>query len=190
MAYADPPYPGMSHLYKDHPDYRGEVDHEALVRQLLTDFPDGWALHTASTTLQHVLSVCPPIVRVGAWVKPFASFKPGVNPGYAWEPVIFYGGRQPRARDEETVRDWCAVSITLRRELTGAKPEGVCFWIFSFLGLQPGDTLVDLFRGTGAVHAAWEKWQRQLFSVPGVTTQSAPPSVVNHVCSGGSPAQR
>lgn len=23
IAYADPPYPGMAHLYKDHPDYGG-----------------------------------------------------------------------------------------------------------------------------------------------------------------------
>ena len=27
IGYADPPYPGQAHLYKDHPDYGGEVDH-------------------------------------------------------------------------------------------------------------------------------------------------------------------
>ena len=25
IAYADPPYPGCAHLYRDHPDYDGEV---------------------------------------------------------------------------------------------------------------------------------------------------------------------
>jgi len=24
VAYADPPYPGCAHLYRDHPDYAGE----------------------------------------------------------------------------------------------------------------------------------------------------------------------
>ena len=27
LAYADPPYPGNAWLYRDHPDYGGEVDH-------------------------------------------------------------------------------------------------------------------------------------------------------------------
>ena len=26
LAYADPPYPGSAWLYRDHPDYGGEVD--------------------------------------------------------------------------------------------------------------------------------------------------------------------
>lgn len=30
IAYADPPYPGQSKLYRNHPDYAGEVDHAAL----------------------------------------------------------------------------------------------------------------------------------------------------------------
>ncbi len=165
VAYADPPYPGMAHYYKDHPDYAGEVDHAALVDRLVAEFPDGWALSTASTTFRQVLLICPSDVRVGAWVKPFASFKPGVNPAYAWEPVIFRGGRQHRSRDEQTVRDWCSSPITLQRGLTGAKPEAVCFWIFAFLGLGLNDELVDLFPGTGAVSVAWRRWQQQLWAV-------------------------
>jgi hypothetical protein len=34
LAYADPPYIGCAHLYKDHADYGGEVDHVALVARL------------------------------------------------------------------------------------------------------------------------------------------------------------
>lgn len=166
VAYADPPYPGQAAKhYADHPAYGGEVDHTGLVRRLMTEFPDGWALSTASTTLRQVLLDCPSSVRIGAWVKPFASFKPNVNPAYAWEPVIFSGGRQPRSRTEATVRDWCSTPITLQRGLTGAKPEAVCFWVFAFLGLQPGDELVDLFPGTGAVTRAWQRWQHQLWDV-------------------------
>jgi hypothetical protein len=162
VAYADPPYPGHADLYKRHPDYAGEVDHAELIARLCAEYPDGWALSTASTTLQQVLALCPADVRIGAWVKPFGVFKPAVNPAYVWEPVIFRGGRRRTDRSEETVRDWCSVPITLQRGLVGAKPEGVCFWVFSMLGLQPGDELVDLFPGTGAVSRAWERWQHQL----------------------------
>jgi hypothetical protein len=34
LAYADPPYPGRAHLYADHPDYAGEVDHRELISRL------------------------------------------------------------------------------------------------------------------------------------------------------------
>ena len=47
LAYADPPYPGRAHLYKDHPDYAGEVDHERLVNDLVANY-DGWALSTSA----------------------------------------------------------------------------------------------------------------------------------------------
>lgn len=152
MCYADPPYPGMAHFYKC-----PEVDHRALIADLCEQFPDGWALSTASTTLQQVLSLCPTDVRIAAWTKPFASFKPGVNPAYCWEPVIFRGGRK-RSRGEATVRDFCAVSITLRRGFVGAKPEAFCWWVFDLLGLEPDDQFVDLFVGSGAVTRAWETY--------------------------------
>jgi hypothetical protein len=158
FAYADPPYPGQSRLYRDHPDYAGEVDHAALVRRLCADYPDGWALSTASTTLRQVLALCPEDVRVMAWVKPFAVFKPNVNPAYAWEPLIVRGGRK-RSRKEPTVRDWHAANITLRRGLVGAKPESFCFWVFEVLGARAGDELHDLFPGSGAVGRAWERFQ-------------------------------
>lgn len=154
FAYADPPYPGMSHFYRSHPDYAGEVDHGALFRRLVADYPDGWALSTASTTLQQVLAVCPVRVRIAAWVKPFASFKPGVNPGYCWEPVIFWGGRKRTDRTELTVRDYLAASITLKKGMTGAKPPEFCrWWVCDLLGYREGDQLDDLFPGTGIMGA-------------------------------------
>lgn len=159
FAYADPPYPGQARKhYAKEDSYAGEVDHAQLLMRL-QDF-DAWALSTSSSALSLVLPLCPPFTRIGAWVKPFAVFKANVNPAYAWEPVLFCGGRK-RPRTAETVRDWCAVNITLRRGLAGAKPEGFCFWVFSLLGAQRGDELVDLFPGTGAVTRAWESYQRQ-----------------------------
>lgn len=158
IAYADPPYPGESYFYKDHPDYAGEVDHVELIARLSAEYPDGWALSTKAPALRDLLPLCPPRARVMAWVKPFASFKPGVNPGYCWEPVIVHGGRK-RGRNEKTVRDWVACNITIGKGLAGVKPYEVCAWLFEVLGMGPEDELVDLFPGSGAVSEAWETWK-------------------------------
>lgn len=96
------------------------------------------------------------MTRVAAWVKPFCSWKKGVNPAYCWEPVIWRGGRRHSARpDGYKVRDYVSASATTREGLPGAKPEAFCLWVFALLGLTPEDTLTDLFPGTGAVARAW-----------------------------------
>ena len=157
IAYADPPYIGQAKLYKDHPDYAGEIDHSALIERLNANY-DAWALSLSSPSLQQILALCPSDVRVRAWIKPFASFKPGVGAAYAWEPVMVRGGR-PRSREQPTVRDWISESITLKRGLTGAKPLNFCFWLFEVLNMQPDDEFHDLFPGTGIVSQAWEVWR-------------------------------
>ncbi len=155
VAYADPPYIGCANKYPE----KQEVDHRELVRHL--EEYDGWALSASSPSLKVILPMCPDNVRVGAWVKPFCSFKPNVNPAYAWEPVLFKPAR-PRYRTEDTVRDWVSANITLRKGLTGAKPEKFCFWLFDILGMHSNDEFVDLYPGTRAVTKAWEKWKSQL----------------------------
>lgn len=153
FAYADPPYVGQARkLYKE-----VEVDHLSLIRKLRKDYPDGWALSCSSPSLRLLLPLCPETVRVMAWVKPFAIFKPNVNPAYAWEPVIVHGGRK-RTRSEPTVRDWVSQNITLRRGLVGAKPEPFFHWLFSIFGARPGDVIDDLFPGTGGLAVAWKKF--------------------------------
>lgn len=163
IGYADPPYLGCCNLY-DH--FHGDdgrcwddvATHRNLVQRLIDEFPDGWALSLHSPSLRAILPLCPEDSRVAAWVKPFASFKPGVNPAYAWEPVIWRGGRTGRSRDEVTVRDWTAQNITLKRGLAGAKPEGFCLWLFDLLGVRPEDEFVDLFPGSGAVSRVWQEY--------------------------------
>ncbi len=151
-AYADPPYVGQAKkLYSTE-----EVDHAALIARLEEGY-DAWALSCSSPSLPVLLPMCPSGVRIAAWVKPFCIFKPNVNPAYAWEPVLFKVGRK-RTRDQLTERDWVSVNITLRKGLTGAKPEAFCFWLFRLLNLQSGDTLDDLFPGTGIVTDCWMKW--------------------------------
>lgn len=148
-AYADPPYPGCAHLYPENT----EVDHVALVARLVGEYPDGWALSTSSVALRSVIALCPEDVRVAAWVKPFAVFRPNVNPAYAWEPILWRGGRTRRGRKEATVVDWVAASITLRRGVVGAKPDPFWRWLLDLLGWQAGDEIHDLYPGTGRLAA-------------------------------------
>jgi hypothetical protein len=163
VAYADPPYIGMARRHYGDEALCAEVDHGDLIRQLVTF--DAWALSLSSPTLKQILALCPDGVRVGAWVKPFASFKPNVNPAYAWEPVIFSGGRK-RGRNVPTVRDWCSVPITIKRGLAGVKPDEFSWWIFDLLGMEPEDEFFDLFPGSGAVSAAWDAYRRALHAFP------------------------
>lgn len=160
FGYADPPYVGYAKYYKKHPDYDGEVDHQELIARMMIDYPDGWILHCYSNSLKQLLSYCPEGVRVMAWVKPFASFKPGVNPAYAWEPVIVWGGRK-RGRDKRTVRDWFSCNITMKKGLVGAKPPEVIKWLYEVLGAEPEDRIDDLFPGTGIVGRTIADLQRQ-----------------------------
>ena len=175
FAYADPPYPGHTKrgLYKADPRC-AEVDHTALVAEL--EQYDAWALSTGSNNLQEVLPLCPPGVRVMAWVKPFCSFKPNVNPAYAWEPIIVRGGRK-RERLEPTVRDWVSANILLKKGCAGAKPDQFIEWLIAVWNAKAGDTLDDLFPGSGAVRACWDR----IFFVPApeLTTGAACPRVDN-----------
>jgi len=168
IGYADPPYVGCADLYKYHPDYGGEVDMAELITRLERDF-DGWVLHASATPAS--MAVLAPLVkqipgaRWMSWVKGFAAFKRNVSVAYAWEPVIVKPARKPVVSKRLVMRDWIQESITLKRGLTGAKPEKVCHWAFEMVGARPEDELVDLFPGTGAVMRAWKTW-RGLFSLP------------------------
>lgn len=155
LAYADPPYPGRAHLYEDHPDYAGEVDHVALIERL-REF-DGWALSTNAESLHWILPLCPPEHRILAWVKNTVTV--------AWEPVIIVSARRP----DGGLRDWIhseADSYQWRPKpdsyVIGQKPERFCVWLFEWLGASPDDTLDDLFPGSGQVGRVWERWRSQL----------------------------
>lgn len=166
IAYADPPYLGCCGLYQHEHGVSGQcwddvATHERLIDDLCNFYPDGWALSLSAPSLRALLPLCPEDVRVSAWVKPFAVFKPNVNPGYAWEPVIWRGGRKKRGRAEPTVRDWVSCEITLKKGLTGAKPEPFVWWLFDLMGLQANDEVTDIYPGTGVLARVWERYRRQ-----------------------------
>ena len=163
-AYADPPYLGCGKYYAGlHPsamDWNKPERHRELIGQLCDGY-DCWAMSLSSPSLKTILPMCPDDVRVMAWVKPFAVFKPNVGVAYAWEPVIVrLAASRKRTREQPTVRDWVSEVITLKRGLTGAKPSAFCWWLFDVLNLLPCDTLTDLFPGTGIVSKEWERFKR------------------------------
>ena len=167
-GYADPPYPSCAHMYRDHPDYNGEVDHARLIVRLQSEF-DGWVLHThvpGLRMLERERLLPEDDIRICQWVKPFAAFKRNVPVAYAYEPVIVKACRKPVVSKRLVMRDFVECPITMRKGLTGVKPEKVCHWAFEIVGARPEDDLVDMFPGTGAVSKAWKSWQG-LFTLPG-----------------------
>ena len=168
LAYADPPYMGCCSLY-DHKHY-GEgcwddpATHATLILRLVSDFPDGWALSASSVSLRTILPLCPGDARVAAWVKSFCAFKRGVRPCYAWEPVIFWRGRNPgsgfphpppvKGGTQTTPKDFLTAPITLKKGLTGAKPVAFNDRVLNLLGALPGDSVCDMFPGTGSMGRA------------------------------------
>lgn len=147
FAYADPPFPGTSSkYYRDHPDFKGEVNHEELIVSLLQGRHLGWALSTSPRDLRDLLPLCPKGSRVYPWVKP-GSYN-------SWEALIVAGGRKRRPGTKDWLRAHPARGWG---DLMGRKPIAFCAWLFDCLGMVPGDELVDLFPGTGMVTRAWRE---------------------------------
>jgi hypothetical protein len=150
LCYSDPPYIGQAKRHYSH-DPSGipaeEVDYPELIEKLR--LYDGWALSASSPSL-HILIPMVPEARVAAWVKPWCSWKPTHRVQYAWEPVLFVPTRPKGSKQVPSVRDFVSANITMRRGTHGAKPDGFCDWILNILGYQPGDTVDDLFPGSGA----------------------------------------
>lgn len=159
FAYADPPYIGQAKRHYSHDPLCAEVDHAELIQRLCREFPDGWALSASAPSLGLILTLCPPGYRIAVWCKSFCAFKRNVRPAYAWEPVIFFGGRNPmnghralipeKNGKQTTPKDFIVEPITLQKGLVGAKPAKVCAWILDLLNVEAGDEMHDLYPGTG-----------------------------------------
>jgi hypothetical protein len=161
LAYADPPYPGLAHYYTGHPDYAGEVDHAELIHRL-TGY-DGWALSTSAEALPAVLGWCPPGVKVAAWhrgERPVRSYQP-LN---AWEPIIYVPARPidpttwAGGRRVDSLVHGVAPMTTIPTRVIGTKPPAFARWMFTLIGAQTGDTLDDLYPGSGAITKAWHTY--------------------------------
>jgi len=161
LAYADPPYFKQARKhYKNLHEEAGKWDkieaHIELIQQLEATY-DGWAMSATSTSLNLLLPDCPQGTRIGAWVKPFAAWKPTHRIQYTWEPVLFKSARPKGGKQIKSVRDHLSANITLRKGLPGAKPDAFCDWILQILGYEIGDAFDDLFPGTGSMQQAIER---------------------------------
>lgn len=176
IAYADPPYPGKASIYRDHPDFAGEVDHAELLSRLATY--DGWALSTSAAAVPAIAALCVArdlAPRLAIWVRPP---RPHATARIltAFEAVLFrparrvvddVGLRVSPAGDERVARipplrvDDVLLGVaprsrpTLPTAVVGMKPPAFCEWVFRLLGALPGDTLDDLYPGSGIVGRSW-----------------------------------
>lgn len=151
--FCDPPYVGLSKRYYGKEDsYAGEVDHADLIRRVKERNPDGWALSASVRSLRYLLPLVPEEHRVCSWVKPIGAWTGTRGIHNCWEPLIVVGGRQ----EKPGKRDWlCAQPARLGgSDLIGRKPIAFTVWMLEMLGAAPGDSLVDLFPGSGNVAAA------------------------------------
>ena len=161
-AYADPPYPGCAKRHYG-PNAQ-EIDHRKLIDGLEDNF-DCWTLSTASTTLRDILPLCPPEIRICAWVKPFAATPPNIMPFYAWEPIILKPAER-KGKHKYFVRDWVMASPPIYHKKTksnchGQKPQEFCKWLFEIMELTPEDELTDMFPGSGVVTKCWNVFKSQ-----------------------------
>lgn len=162
FAYADPPYPGKSGLYRDQSSYAGEVDHVELIERLERDYPDGYALSTGAYALRDLLPLLPPYpaTRICPWVKPHNPARATRGIHNCWEPLLVVRGRQePPGR-----RDWLKAHAARHGgDLIGRKPLAFAAFLFEMLGADPAtDTLEDLYPGTGIIGQAWTNLQREV----------------------------
>lgn len=164
FSYADPPYVGLSRkYYGDESTFAGEVDHPALIRRLEQQRTDGalagWALSCSVKSLRFLLPLCPDETRTCAWVKPHGAAPATRGPHNCWEALLVVPGR----RRQPGVPDYLsAYPARGGGELMGRKPVAFCAWLFDLLGMLPGDSLDDLFPGTGVVGDAWREAGREV----------------------------
>ena len=177
LAIADPPYPPSSagvprasrwygnlahtlgpgsHAADYHPrarEWDEPTRHRELLEQIHADY-DGWAIATAADSIE-VYGPRPAGARVMVWVKPNAM--PGPARIHSkWEAVIVLPpiGRRSSRNGLGCVPD---VLIAGKQNIgfAGAKPPEWTRWVLDAMSYDPGtDTVVDLFRGSGAVSAA------------------------------------
>lgn len=158
FAYADPPYHRMGkRMYGELHDEAAKWDdpqaHIDLVERLCDEYPDGWAMSCNPADLRWLLPQTPDDVRVAAWTKTFHQITP-TSVQFAWEPVLWRGGRKLPKRTP-MVRDWLQAARANMKGVPGAKPYAFNVWVLELLGYDGSiDAIDDLFPGSGGMAIA------------------------------------
>lgn len=157
ITVADPPYPGRAELYRGHPDYAGEVDHDALVS--LLEPADGWALATAADCIPLVIEALTRrrmAFRIAAWVRGPRP-QPRARALSAWEPVFFRSARPLPSHSPPSDALWWTPHARAGDPdwIIGSKPGAWWDWVFALTGARAGDTFTDLYPGSGGGSRAW-----------------------------------
>ena len=115
---------------------------------------------------QAILRPRPPRARVCVWVKGRqASLAHSAHS--SWEPVIIVGGRSQVVTARDKLSDtliWGGRQHSHPGALIGMKPAAFCEWVFRLLGATHGDSLDDIFPGSGAVSRAWNLYTSSKYS--------------------------
>lgn len=187
LAIADPPYPPFigtggrknraSRWYgtgqrgvADRPaDVHPEADewddparHRRLLEELM-DTSDGWAIATSPDGIA-AYGPLPSACRLMAWVRPNAQ--PGAHRLRSlWEPVILYPpeGRRSNRGGVGSIPDVLTAPVP-RGRFRGAKPAEWTHWVLAAMTYRPGDSVIDMFPGSGAVTRAIETYPHGLES--------------------------
>lgn len=135
-------------FHPDAGDWDDPARHRALLEQLVDEY-DGWAIATTPDGIQHY-GPLPVPARIMVWHKP-RSMPTGRRIASTWEPVIVLPPRDRRARTGSGYVPDLLSCAPPGAGFAGAKPGQWTRWVLDALGYVDGDTVDDLFPGSGAV---------------------------------------
>lgn len=179
LAIADPPYLGRGQRWygggrgggpgergpDNHPDavdWDQEETHTQLVRSLVDNY-DGWAIAASADSLHVYLAAAPAGIRVMVWHKRNA-IPSGFRVMNTWEAVVLFtpAGRRARIGGQIATRD-VLDSPNPRTGFVGAKPPEWTAWVVDAMGYRVGDSVDDLYPGSGAVGTAVQNVARRIW---------------------------
>jgi hypothetical protein len=173
FAIADPPYLGRSVRYygaggrggknkkqaDNHPEahiWDYAETHKQLAQQLLKEY-DGFSIamsvHSLSTYLEVLETESENGIRVGVWHRPNAV-PSGSRITNNWEPVVFKIPTSRKGRFTAAHTSDVLTCNVKHNGFTGSKPKDWVHWVIQVMGVAEGDTVDDLFHGSGAVAQA------------------------------------
>lgn len=167
LVYADPPYVNCRFKYARQnksrqwgKNARADYMRELVARMESLRAEDGMCAISMATPELRLLHLFPSTARVFAWVKPYAVFRPGVYPCFAWEPLVVWGRfvNREEQKTTKTPHDWlqCSPKIPRKGKHETPKPLAFAEWVINTtLGPRRGPVL-ELFGGTCPVTRAAE----------------------------------